>query len=281
MTSVTKVSAGSRSSASPLPTQQVSGVGGVLNGLHKQLLSQEALLAQVGSLEQVLRPFTSFSKQTWVLQLMQQNPRGWKSRILETDPSLRGKTEVPAGYLRDVDLSGKNLQDVDLANMDLSQKNLSGTDLRGADLRWANLNKADLRQVMLLTSLGDLVGANFSQVNLSRTDLRGVNLTGINLMGAKLPGAYLSGATLTNANLKGAILAGATIEDAKLMHTNLTDALMQGVFLRGSNLRGAILDGANLVAALVTPDTFQGVGSMKWARLEAMVVDRNYGVSRP
>jgi uncharacterized protein YjbI with pentapeptide repeats len=239
----------------------------------RQLIVKNAPSVALNPLEVVNKRARQFIKQTWVLTLMQENPRGWKSQILKTDPFLRGKTEVPAGYLRDVDLSVKVLRNVDLAGMDLSGKNLSGTDLSGADLRWANFNKADLRGVRLPTSVGDLVGADFSQVNLSNTQLMHVNLTGIKMTGANMRGAFLSDANLTNADLSGAILIGATIENAKLIDTNLTNANMQGVSLRGSDLRGARLDGADLAGSLVTPKTFLGVGSMKHARRNAITVE--------
>ena len=74
---------------------------------------------------------------------------------------------------------GANLRDADLRGLNLGDINLRGAILGGADLRGSNLEDINLR------------GADLGNV-----DLDGVNLQGANLQGVKLQGAKLQGATV-------------------------------------------------------------------------------------
>ena len=63
-------------------------------------------------------------------------------------------------------------------SVDLSDRNLRNIDLSEADLSKATLTEAVL------------VGANLAGANLTGADLRGANLKGANLRGANLRGAF-------------------------------------------------------------------------------------------
>jgi uncharacterized protein YjbI with pentapeptide repeats len=96
------------------------------------------------------------------------------------------------------DLRESNLVGAKLCEIDFHEANLRGADLRGADLSGANLCETDLR------------GANLRLSYLSRT-----NLQESNLRGADLRGADLESAKLRDANLRGATVRWVTLRGAK------------------------------------------------------------------
>jgi len=141
--------------------------------------------------------------------------------------------------LKDVALSGADLQWLNLSNLNLGGAYLEGTDLSGADLTDASLEGARLSGANL--SLARLSGANLEGARLS-----GANLSLAHLSGANLEGAGLSGATLDRANLSGASLTRANLSEADLIEADLTGADLTGADLRGGDLYGANLEGANV-----------------------------------
>ena len=121
------------------------------------------------------------------------------------------------------DLSGANLE-----NVNLTLANLSNADLRHANLRYADLRDANL-------NFAGLEGADLICANLIDTDLRYANLENADLGDTNLSGANLSYTRLMNANLSD---------------TNLSDANLKRANLRGANLSGANLENANLVGTI-------------------------------
>ncbi|BBM87241.1 pentapeptide repeat-containing protein [Candidatus Uabimicrobium amorphum] len=121
--------------------------------------------------------------------------------------------------LVEVDLSGKNLFQVDLIGANLAGANLSGANLSGAYLACANLCGANLWGA-------NLSGAHLFQVDLTWSDLTWANLSGANLSGANLSGAYLGNANLSRADLSRASLHGASLFRADLSETDLTQSLI-------------------------------------------------------
>jgi len=73
----------------------------------------------------------------------------------------------------------KDYAGADLREVELSGKNLEGADFSYTDLQGANLSHANLRSA-------NLEGANLSQANLSHSDLTGADLSSANLTGAIL-----------------------------------------------------------------------------------------------
>jgi len=65
-----------------------------------------------------------------------------------------------------IDLSGKNLTNVELRSANLSYGNFNGSNFKNADLRNANLAFCSLRNAWLC-------GANLQGVRLNQTDFRG------------------------------------------------------------------------------------------------------------
>jgi uncharacterized protein YjbI with pentapeptide repeats len=146
-----------------------------------------------------------------------------------------------------VNLSGANLENVNLREVKLFRGNLVEANLSGADLFRGNLVAASLSR------------ANLSGADLSEANLGGANLNGANLSGANLGAAYLALANLRGADLRGANLIGAEpssanlkeacLRDADLLRANLNRSNLISADLCGANLRESILSGADLYRA--------------------------------
>lgn len=154
-----------------------------------------------------------------------------------------------------VNLSGADLNRLDLRYINfkyacLSRCNLSGANLshcclERADLSHANLEGAQLLGVKALCA--NMEGANLKGCNMedpvgSRAVMEGVNLKGANLEGSNMAGVNLRVATLKNANLqncdlRAAVLAGADLECCDLSGSDLHEAN-----LRGANLKDAAFE---------------------------------------
>jgi len=160
-----------------------------------------------------------------------------EANLVEAD--LRGTNLVRAGLQR------ANLKGTKLVEANLQGANLQGADLQGANLQGADLQRADLRGAKLVEAklaAIRLQGANLVEANLQGADLQGFNFQRVNLVKTNLQGANLRGAKLLEANLVEVNLQGANLQEANLQGANL-----QGVDLQGANLQGADLQGAKLV----------------------------------
>ena len=144
-------------------------------------------------------------------------------------------------------LSGLDLNRVNLSKAKLDSANLSGTDLSEANLSDAILWDANLSDVRLVYA--NLSGAILSDANLSNAILWDANLSGTDLSEANL-----SGARFWDANLSGVRLLDSNLSYAKLSDANLSDAILDranlsNVILDRANFSGARLDSVNLSGA--------------------------------
>jgi uncharacterized protein YjbI with pentapeptide repeats len=127
-----------------------------------------------------------------------------------------------------------------------SKLNLSGQNLERIDLTFLQLAKAEISGARL--ALANLQGANLSQAKLIGAFLIEANLGGAFLNKAKLRGAiliksYAVAADLSGADLSGADLSGADLSGADLNRARLNKSKIDKVFsLQGANLSGAYLD---------------------------------------
>jgi uncharacterized protein YjbI with pentapeptide repeats len=121
---------------------------------------------------------------------------------------------------RQLDLTGRSL-----APLRLAERRVDGAVLNEADLSGCDLTGADLSHT-------ELIGANLRNAKLIGSDLYKVNFTGADLTGAELTGARLVRADLTEAVLTGAVLD----------RTDLTKTYFSRTDLRGAKLRDARLD---------------------------------------
>jgi len=165
---------------------------------------------------------------------------------------------VPFADLRNCDLSGRNMEGVNLSNADLTGANLDNASLHGSDLIAATFDNASLRNTNLDDAYApggsfinaDLRGANFYFATLSNANLSGANLSdswlGIHtfeasiLQNADLSGSAISG-DLRNTDLRGADLSFTTLTYVSLNNADLRNANLLGSERRvGTNLSGIL-----------------------------------------
>jgi len=156
---------------------------------------------------------------------------------------LKGKANLEYADLREMNLSGMDLNKANLANANLTKACLRGTDLSYADLSGAILTDTDL-------IYANLRGADLHGADLIKANLNNARLISANLRQAVLVKAKLAAAQLLYADLEGADLEGAWLVWADLRRTNLYDANLRGVSLLGACLEDAELNSyTNLDAA--------------------------------
>jgi uncharacterized protein YjbI with pentapeptide repeats len=111
--------------------------------------------------------------------------------------------------------------DLDLSGRDLQRVEVAGSSMVNVDLRGANLSRANLSECNLTGS--DLRGATLTGANLREANLTGVNLEGANLYGARIGLRALNRAKLDNAGLSGIDIVSVGRLDAlyEMNHANL------------------------------------------------------------
>jgi hypothetical protein len=139
-----------------------------------------------------------------------------------------------------VDLSHKDLTGTILSGVDLSHKDLTGTILAQSNLAGANLSGVDLNHK-------DLTRAILYRVDLSHKDLTGTMLTYANLTGANLDGVDLSHKDLTGTILSGVDLRNTDLTGTILAQSNLAKANLSGVDLSHKDLTGTIIKDAKKI----------------------------------
>lgn len=107
--------------------------------------------------------------------------------------------------LRNFDLRGRNLEDINLSNADLIESNLSDSNLRNTKLSGAKLRNT-----------------NFSDADLTNADLRWADLDNSNLTNANISNANLKYAKLSSTNFTGTNLENATLANVNLHYSNIT-----------------------------------------------------------
>jgi uncharacterized protein YjbI with pentapeptide repeats len=138
--------------------------------------------------------------------------------------------------LRNVDLSGENLSELNFAGVDMDKVKFIGANLIGCDLRKAYLARTDFTDADLTEA--DLREANLSVANLSRANLKGADLSHANCSSANLTDADLTGATLIDCYLGSTKLFGVTLPDGT-KYTAKTNLSQFGVKdTQGNKLRG-------------------------------------------
>lgn len=190
------------------------------------------------------------------------------------DISVRLHAATPASP---VDLTGSDLERLDLAGLDFKAARLARTNLFGADLTGANLAHTDLSGAKL--DRITLIGTNFDAARLDGASLlrpsafsgltpslkeaptfRAASMRGIRLFGrfsgSDFTGADMTGATCAPFGKTGFIeniwrteFSGAKLAGARIVGANLTNVLLSFADLRNADLRDAILKDADLTGA--------------------------------
>lgn len=126
-----------------------------------------------------------------------------------------------------------------------------GSDWVGADLSGRQLDGVNLTEVFL-------DGASFAGASLVGANFTRATLAGANFCGANLRQANFTGANLGRANLTGAILDGAILDRAVLDQAILDDASFQNAQLAGATLIGVIPGSVNFTNANLNACKFLG-----------------------
>ena len=185
------------------------------------------------------------------LKILEEGVNAW-NEWRDENPQIKPK-------LIEANLSGKELDMINLNDTDLAGANLSKARLRNAKLRSSYLSEAKLDEADL--SNADLSDANLVDATLIGTILIGTsfdhaNFYSANLTNADLRSAYLGEASFYSANLKGANLEGADLHqadlyDAKLNNANLEEADLKWASLVGTDLRKANISNCDIYGVSV------------------------------
>ncbi|MGB1288724.1 MAG: pentapeptide repeat-containing protein, partial [Aggregatilineales bacterium] len=139
---------------------------------------------------------------------------GWLEGVLQDEMTLLHGANWQNAYLPCVQLPGKEMIGMNLAQAHLRKANLTQVYLRNANLAQSRLYETNLQGA-------NLIGANFRDAELVSANLQYADLSETNMMGANLYNVNLEGAVLTHANLAAANLSEANLKGAKLISTNL------------------------------------------------------------
>ena len=191
--------------------------------------------------------------------LIHQKQRAWNDWRKE-NPNIKPD-------LSGADLRNENLRGFILDNVNLSKAMLSQSLLNQAILNGANLDEAELKWAELTSS--NLIGATLNRANLVETNLQDANLTDAilcnsnlymaRLIQTNLSNTNLENAILNNCNLQSANLINANLTNAKLQNTNMTNAKLSKANLERADLSNAKLNDVNMKNATVAGANFNGI----------------------
>jgi uncharacterized protein YjbI with pentapeptide repeats len=166
-----------------------------------------------------------------------------------------------------VNLSGKDLSNLDLAGLDFKAAILTKANLYGVDLTLSNLKGTDLAGAKLDRSI--MMQADFSGANLEGATIMAPSVfstamidhadapkfTGANLRGARIA-ARLDGADFRNADLTNARIGpndhtteAGMAPASKMLSVNFSGATMAGTDIREVDMTFGRFAGANLTGA--------------------------------
>jgi uncharacterized protein YjbI with pentapeptide repeats len=151
---------------------------------------------------------------------------------------IRPGTSCAGDNLKDVNLSGANLDDMDftgayMKNTKLKYTSLNGTNFTGAWMGFADFSGA----TGVTTQLGarSLANANFSQVRLENP-----KATGASFLRSNWKKAYVNNGDFSSSNFYKSNFEGATIKNTDMRATKLRGASWNGATVSGSNFKGAV-----------------------------------------
>ena len=180
-----------------------------------------------------------------------------KKRFLE---AVANGENVAEGDWACLDLSGENLDRIDLSGAFLEQVNFKGASLKGANLSFAIMARAILEDA-------DLSDANLEEANIGAVHAAGASFVGANLKSAKLSkgdftGADFSRCTLdevesleivvnngdfTEARMPGMKFIESEVCGAKFSKTDLTSSVFIDCTITDTDCLGAIMPGCSFV----------------------------------
>jgi len=151
---------------------------------------------------------------------------------------LRPGTSCARENLKDVDMSGADLSDMDFTGANLQRARLSGAILNDTNFTDAFMKSADLSDVVgVNTKLGarSLANANFSRVRLT-----GPKATGRSLLRTNWTKASVNGGDFSSSNFYRANFTDAAIVNTDMRATKLRGASWKSAKVNGSDFKGAV-----------------------------------------
>ena len=137
-----------------------------------------------------------------------------------------------------VDLSGKDLRGIAIAQIDMSGSNFDDSDMSGVRIKLADLRRS-----------------TFVDTNLKKCVMFDVDLSEATLNGADLSGAKLHVVDFIDANMSGVNLRGAILADSALVGTDLSGADLSGVVIsRHTSFAGAKFDDFTMPDDTASPE---------------------------
>lgn len=178
------------------------------------------------------------------------------SLYFATDRGFKKEQFYSTLSYKNMDLTGVDLGDNDLAGWNLSGQNLTGVSFYASDLTDTNLTdsiitgasfwraSATLTEHQFYSTLSyknkSLVGLNMKNNTLDGWDFSGQNLTSTTFERAELATANFAGANLTNVSFAYANLSGANFAGAIFNNTTLTGVDITNTDFRGANMESII-----------------------------------------
>lgn len=161
-----------------------------------------------------------------------------------------------------LDLSGVNLQFVNLSGLDFSNAIFRGADLSSGTMSGVNLAAANMFQA-------DLSGADFEW-----GDLRGATLSGANLTQCMFWSANLAGANLSTARTQYIHFGNADLTEACMQHNDLLESDMRGATLHRTHLYSVSFENVLTDGMKVRDVSFAMTRSLSEAQIAVMDIDR-------
>ncbi|MBO9400884.1 pentapeptide repeat-containing protein [Shimia sp. R9_3] len=140
----------------------------------------------------------------------------------------------------EIDLTGANLQAMDLTSLQFEYTSFKGASLEATNLSLIKLHESDLSCASL--HLSSFSGASLELSSLRKSQLIAVDFVGANLRGTDLSGAYLKDTNLHRADLQDACLKNATLFDVNMSVVNLKGADLEQTYFGRTILSGCQFD---------------------------------------
>lgn len=195
------------------------------------LKGKTGVLEKYISLKDLLRQITNPTRQNDRQDIASQMVA--LSSVLSPDLSAVEVTEsalkpIPVAMLKNAVLSETDLRDISLSGSNLQKARLCKCVLRGNDLSDTDLQDADLTD------------ADLSQSNLQGANLSGANLSNANIQGSSLKGSKLSRCNFAGVNLKNMDFTDTDLDGADMTHAEIDASDLQGVDTRNLRLPPSI-----------------------------------------
>jgi uncharacterized protein YjbI with pentapeptide repeats len=211
-----------------------------------------------------------WSKRQQQNQLTSRQTRQNYLAILQKTESLEERQLIldnmmALNLLKQSQMVGINLSDMNLAESNLSGADLSVSKQKGVDLREAKMKAANFH-------LSHLPYANLQKANLAQANFSGATLNSSDLSDSNLQGANLSAASLIDCDLRAADLRGANLRHANLHYADLSNAKLDKADLSFCILPdGSTWTSKSDIQSFINPENKTSLAAMLFARTHQMI----------